>query len=185
MEDGDEDGSDDDEMDLNEQGPPVNGTPNSSSSFLPPLVAPLLELILPTPFSFPPITGQSQHPPTTSALSSIHICALECLNNIFLSLAAPARSQHPSPSAAAIGTDVDSGLKVWNELWKMLSAVGTELGGPGQEPRRELWQLGVGVLWGVAEVWKGSLVNVYSFFSLTFPLKTLASRRWLSDLTII
>ncbi|KAL4253634.1 Armadillo-like helical [Abortiporus biennis] len=127
------------------------------STSLPSLVAPLLALIHPTPLSFPPITGGlSPHPPTTSALSAVHVCALECLNNIFLSLATPSRA-HQNPNIVA-SSDTASGVKIWDEIWKALGAVGTDFNAPGQERRKEMWYLGVGALWGVGIVWKGSLV---------------------------
>jgi len=95
------------------------------------------------------VGGLSPHPPTTSAISAIHVGALECLNNIFLSLST---SQNP-----AIASDKDSGCKVWAELWSALGAVGTQ-SGPGQERKQEIWDVAVGVLWGVGIVWKGTLV---------------------------
>jgi len=39
-----------------------------------------------------------------------------------------------------------------------LGAVGTNVDKPGQERRRNVWEIGVGVLWGIANVWKGKLV---------------------------
>lgn len=124
-------------------------TPKPSLS-LPSLVPPLLNLIQPTSLSFPPLAAPSVHPPTTSALSSIHIAALECLNNIFLSLAISDSSQ-----AAA---DREAGESVWNALWQALEVVGTETG-LGQERRTEFWTMAVGVLWGVGGVWKGIIVS--------------------------
>ena len=123
---------------------------NEGASFLTTLVSPLLSLVQPTSLSFPPLSAQSIHPPTTSALSAIHIAALECLNNIFLSLATV-----PIPSVSA---DPNSGLKIWNSLWSALQLVGTETG-PGQEKREEFWEVAIGVLWGIGRVWKGSLVG--------------------------
>lgn len=93
--------------------------------------------------------GPSPHPPTTSALSAIHVAAFECLNNIFLSLFTSANP--------AVSADQNSGRKIWDEVWSALTAVGTEAG-PGQERRHELWDLATGVLWGVGNVWKGSLI---------------------------
>ncbi|CAL1694663.1 unnamed protein product [Somion occarium] len=131
-------------------------TKSTSTAYLPTLVDPLLPLIQPTPLSFPPLTGGvSVHPPTTSALSGIHICAMECLNNIFWSLAAPALTQTQQRSTAL---DTDSGVKVWDSVWNSLYVVGTEFSGLGQERRRELWYLSVGVLWAIGLVWKGLLV---------------------------
>lgn len=121
-----------------------------STSFLPSLVPPLLALLQPTSLSFPPLAAPSPHPPTTSALSAIHVSALECLNNVFLSLAT-------SPNAG-VSADKDSGRKVWADIWSALDAVGTETG-LGQERRQELWEIAVGVLWGVGIVWKGALVS--------------------------
>ncbi|EGO02511.1 hypothetical protein SERLA73DRAFT_175968 [Serpula lacrymans var. lacrymans S7.3] len=118
-------------------------------NFLPSLVPPLLALIHPTPLSFPPSGGLSVHPPMTFALGSIHICALECLNNVFLSLGAT-----PNPTLVA---DKESGRKVWEDIWITLRAVGTDIG-PGQETKQDMWDIAVGVLWGVGNIWKGSLV---------------------------
>lgn len=116
---------------------------------LPSLVSPLVALIYPTSWSFPPLAAPSLHPPITSALSAIHVSALECLSNIFLSLS---RSPNPSITADSVG-----GLKIWNDIWSALAAVGTE-GGLGQERRQEIWEVAVGVLWGVGSIWKGSLI---------------------------
>ncbi|KAJ7902614.1 armadillo-type protein [Mycena olivaceomarginata] len=115
---------------------------------LPALVQPLLALIQPTTLSFPPLAAPSPHPPTTSALSAIHVAALECLNNIFLALA----RSGGSGSAA----DTAGGRAVWDAVWAALGAVGTQTG-PGQERRRAMWEVAVGVLWGVASVYRGSL----------------------------
>jgi hypothetical protein len=123
---------------------------NDNAPFLTTLVAPLVSLVQPTSLSFPPLSAQSIHPPTTSALSAIHIAALECLNNIFLSFATV-----PIPCVSA---DSNSGLTVWNSLWSALQLVGTETG-HGQERRQEFWDVAIGVLWGVGRVWKGSIVG--------------------------
>ena len=130
-----------------QEDPPAN---SPSVSFLPTLVAPLVALIQPTTLSFPPLASPSPHPPTTSVLSAIHICALECLNNIFLSL-----TTGRTPN---ISTDLDAGRRVWDGIWSALGAIGTETG-LGQERRREMWHVAVGVLWGIGNVWKGSLVS--------------------------
>jgi len=119
-------------------------------TLLPSLVPALLALIHPTALSFPPLAAPSSHPPTTSVLSAVHISAMECLNNIFLSLAAS-----PNP---AVSADKEAGFKVWNELWAALGAVGIQ-GGLGQEKRKEIWEVAAGVLWGVSIVWKGHLVS--------------------------
>ena len=128
--------------------------PASTNSYAS-LAMPLLALIQPTALSFPPLSAPSAHPPTTSALSAVHIAALECLNNIFLSLASA-----PSPSISA---EVNSGLQIWNAIWAALELVGTQAG-PGQERRQEFWEIAVGVLWNVGRIWKGVLVSSLSYF---------------------
>ncbi|CCL98163.1 uncharacterized protein FIBRA_00157 [Fibroporia radiculosa] len=140
---------------------PADSTP-SNPTFFHTLVSPLLALIQPTSLSFPPSDGQSPHPPTTSALSAIHISALECLNNIFLSLRlAPAQAAH---------ANADSGRMVWDALWHALDIVGTDINRPGQERRREMWEIGVGVAWGVANSWKGVLVPAESHIQVLIQL---------------
>ncbi|KAF8737507.1 hypothetical protein AX14_012665 [Amanita brunnescens Koide BX004] len=121
------------------------------SSMLPSLVSPLISLLQPTALSFPPLAAPSAHPPTTSALSAIHVSALECLNNLFLSLAASQKSSEAS--------DKEAGSAVWNGVWSALKLVGTETG-PGQERRQEMWEVAIGVLWGVGNVWKGLIEPV-------------------------
>ncbi len=144
------------ELDVEMSTDATEKTPNvDTTSLLPALVPALLRLIQPTSLSFPPLASASIHPPTTSALSGIHISALECLNNIFLSLA-----RTPNPS---VSSDKAAGSDVWNNIWAALRVVGTEFG-LGQERRREFWEVSVGVLWGVGTVWKGSLVG----FNLQF-----------------
>ncbi|KAI0053405.1 ARM repeat-containing protein [Auriscalpium vulgare] len=138
----------DEQMDLDDAPPTTSGPTPPSSSFLPTILEPLLALIQPTALSFPPYDAPSPHPPTTSALSAIHISALECLNNAFLSLAAA-----PTASVAA---DVAAGQRVWDAVWRALSATGTD-GGAGQERRMEVWGIAVGVLWGIGIVWAGKI----------------------------
>ncbi|PFH52284.1 hypothetical protein AMATHDRAFT_57331 [Amanita thiersii Skay4041] len=118
------------------------------STLLPTLISPLLALIHPTTLSFPPLAAQSIHPPTTSALSAIHVSAFECLNNLFLSLATTGNK--------SISADKESGNKVWNEVWSALRLVGIETG-LGQERRRDVWEVAIGVLWGIGNVWKGAI----------------------------
>jgi hypothetical protein len=146
----DEDPAEDDGMDIIECDSEMKQS-SHDSTFLPALVQSLLALIHPTSMSFPPFVGPSSHPPITSALSAIHVCALECLNNIFLYL-----STSPKDTFA---TDERSGPRIWNEIWRALNAVGMDTG-PGQERRRDMWEIAVGVLWGIGNVWKGFLVSV-------------------------
>ncbi|KAG0702741.1 ARM repeat-containing protein [Suillus ampliporus] len=110
---------------------------------------PLITLIQPARLSFPPAAGQSSHPPTTSVLGAIHVSALECLNNIFLSLSAS-----PTPELTAASA---SGKQIWDGVWAALGSVGTEIT-RGQERKQGMWEISVGVLWGIGNIWKGSLV---------------------------
>ncbi|KAI5117703.1 hypothetical protein M0805_003193 [Coniferiporia weirii] len=162
--DGDEEDEDDAEMET-DQPPVTEPTPKASiatapvPSFLPTILAPLLALTQPTSLSFPPLLQSSAsaapapavHPPTTSALGAIHVSALECLNNVFLALAL-AHEKDP-----AVRADVDAGRRVWDAVWAALGAAGLE-GGRGQERRREMWEVAVGVMWGIGGIWKGSIV---------------------------
>lgn len=117
---------------------------------LPQLVRRLLDLVQPTFLSFPPPSSPSIHPPTTSALSAIHVSAFECLNNIFLS-----NSAFPDVERDAD----DAGPLFWSKTWAALSKVGVDIA-PGQERKREIWEIAVGVLWGIGNIWKGKLVRV-------------------------
>jgi hypothetical protein len=90
--------------------------------------------------------------PTTAALGSLHVCALECLHNLVLGLAT---------RGASVGGDKAAGAQVWAQVWAALDAVGAPAAapGPGQERRGEMWETAAGVLWGVAGIWKGGLVS--------------------------
>jgi hypothetical protein len=125
----------------------------TTTSHLPALVEPLIALIQPVKLSFPPAAGQSLHPPTTSVLSAIHVSAFECLNNIFLSLSASRTAELAAASA--------SGKQVWDGVGAALGSVGTDIA-RGQERKQEMWEIGVGVLWGVGNIWKGSLVSLFT-----------------------
>jgi hypothetical protein len=138
------------DVDMRVDDPQSANPPTSSPSFLPALVPSLLALIHPTSLSFPPLASPSPHPPITSALGAIHICALECLNNVFLSIGA---SPHTSASA-----NEEAGRKIWDEIWQALHMMGMEFG-LGQEKRREVWETAIGVLWGIGDIWKGTLVR--------------------------
>ena len=135
----------------------ANNEPNDSStpsapSFLPTLLEPLLVLIQPIELSFP---VPSPHAPTTSALGAIHIAAFECLSNAFLALAA-------APGSAA--SDVDAGQRVWNTVWAALAGVGNPLESTPGSTRAAVWDVAVGVLWGVGTVWTGKIVGRFIIF---------------------
>ncbi|KAF8140491.1 ARM repeat-containing protein [Boletus edulis] len=136
---------------LDENLHPHKGTKRSSTALLPQLVRPLLTLVRPTFLSVSPPSRLSIHPPATSALSAIHVSAFECLNNLFLSL-----STSPNPE---LGADVNTGGDVWSEIWAALSKVGLDIA-PGQECKRDIWEVAVGVLWGIGNIWKGKLAPI-------------------------
>lgn len=138
------------DMPLSENIHPREDTKRSSTALLPELVRSLLTLVQPTFLSFSSASDPSIHPPTTSALSAIHVNAFECLNNVFLSFSA-------SPNAA-LAADEDAGRGVWSEIWAALLKVGLDTA-PGQERKWEIWEIAMGVLWGVGNIWKGKIVR--------------------------
>jgi hypothetical protein len=81
----------------------------------------------------------------------VHIRALECLNNLFLSLGLNTESVTLSPN------DSEAAASVWEELWSILYDVGYR-SEQGQEQRFEMWISAIGALWGVARVCKTRLV---------------------------
>ncbi|KAF9225574.1 ARM repeat-containing protein [Gyrodon lividus] len=139
----------DEEMSLDENIASYSHTKSSFVTLLPVLVQPLLTLVQPTSLSFPPPSSSSVHPPITSALSAIHVSAFECLNNIFLSLST-------SPNLELISKE-DAGRGVWTEIWTALSKLGLDIA-RGQERKQETWEIAVGVLWGIGNIWKGKLI---------------------------
>jgi hypothetical protein len=120
-------------------------------SFLPTLLEPLLALIQPTELSF---SVPSPHPPTTSALSAIHVAAFECLSNAFLALAA-------APAAAA--ADVQVGQRVWTTVWTALAGAGNPADAAQGSARAVVWDVAVGVLWGVGSIWPGKIASDFIF----------------------
>ena len=145
---------DDSAMDVTPDEPPelINNNNNSTPapnapSFLPTLLDPLLALIQPTQLSF---SAPSPHPPTTSALGAIHIAAFECLANAFFALAT-------APAAAA--SDVQVGQRVWAAIWAALAGAGSPTEAAPGSARAAVWDVAVGVLWGVGTVWPGKIVS--------------------------
>jgi len=136
----------DEPMALDEAPEHNNSTPApNSTSFLPTLLEPLLALIQPTELSF---STPSPHPPTTSALSAIHIAALECLSNAFFALAT---------ASAAATSDVQVGQRVWAAVWAALAGAGSPAEAAPGSARAAVWDVAVGVLWGVGTVWPGKI----------------------------
>ncbi|KAL7420131.1 hypothetical protein Q5752_005097 [Cryptotrichosporon argae] len=117
-------------------GPTVHSLPALSAS-LPALLVPLA---LPTSLSFTPPAQPSPHPPTTAALSSLHLRALEALNNLLLTAAA-AGAPVPVPGG-------------WGALFDVVARAGAEeatLRSRGQEIRLEVVEAALGCLWGLAK----------------------------------
>lgn len=111
------------------------------------LISPLLSLVKPTQLSFPPQGSPSIHPPTTSALGAIHLCALECLNNLFLSLTTSPRSLADIEKA--------QGTTIWNSLWIVLEKVGDPRSAKITREQKLFWETAIGVLWGISIIFKG------------------------------
>ncbi|PVG00960.1 ARM repeat-containing protein [Serendipita vermifera] len=133
------------------EGPNLPTGPSTSFDLVSSIVPPCLAYIQPTPFSYPPSFQPSPHPPTTSALQAIHIAALECLNNVCLSIA----QQDLHSSNTANQTFAGLMKAVWDEIWKMLAILGVpEVSGLSAGPRQklEVWNISLGVLWSVARI---------------------------------
>lgn len=138
----------------------INGDVPQAPSFLQTILPQLLSLIVPTQLSFPSLPSTSAAPeqtapvhlPTTSALAAVHVAALECLNNAFLTLALSEKGP------AAMGANKEDGQRIWDAVWSALGIVGVE-SGRGQDRRKEMWEIAVGVLWGVGSVWRGEIVS--------------------------
>lgn len=149
------DDEDDDEV-IEEQPQPTSATTSSqtnSLNLIATLTRPLLALARPTPLSFSQSSVPTVHPPTTSALGTIHVRALECLNNLFLGINTE-NVQLPEGAAK-------QATEVWNDVWSVLAAVGKQSEwtvGSAVEVRKEMWEVGVGVLWGLARIGKGELI---------------------------
>ena len=153
---GDEAGKDEEEMDgeqatddqMTTDNTPIPCQPNLFHLAF--LIPPLLSLATPSHLSFPPPGAPSIHPPTTSALGAIHLCALECLNNLFLSLSTSNRSFTDS--------EKPQGLTIWNSLWTALKEAGDPRSPKLTKEQRLFWETAIGVLWSTSIVFKGVIV---------------------------
>ncbi|CUA76366.1 HEAT repeat-containing protein 3 [Mus musculus] [Rhizoctonia solani] len=146
-------GTDDAPMDEEELSPtnPPEADQNSIQ-LLNTLTPLLLSLSTPTSMSFPPpttITTEPAHPPTTSALTAVHISALECLSNLLLSF--PTSDTGPvNPATAQVA------VASWPRAWSMLNS---SINAPSSTDRRlELSVAALGVLWGLGRLARGVLV---------------------------
>lgn len=157
----------------------ANNTPTSLLHLLTP---PLLALARPTVLSFPPPALPSVHPPTTSVLSAIHVRALECLNNLFVGMKEHVASDGVETTTPEQKEVVDGAVGVWNTMWSadLLGAIGAPPVGtgagsgpgtasgaePGQERKVEMWNIAVGVLWGLSRMCRGALVRFLHLVSV-------------------
>jgi hypothetical protein len=144
----DADGEEDTDDQMATDETPAASQPNLSRFAF--LIPTILSLIEPTHLSFPPPGSPSIHPPITSALGSIHLCALECLNNLFLSLATSHR--HITDAERA------QGMTIWNSLWTALQKAGDLRSATITKDQRLFWETAIGVLWGISIVFKGIIV---------------------------
>ena len=165
--------NEDDEMEADEEMveavPQINGTsphvgPKKPIDYLQALIPTLLPLIRPTLLSYAPPFQQSLHAPTTSALGALHIAALECLNNISLTLADALDGASPgatgTSNGAGHGSAAGLAMQMWGEVWTMLTTIGQPEGiGAGPERKKEAWLVALGVLWAVGRICRGQLVR--------------------------
>jgi hypothetical protein len=118
----------------------------------------LSAMIIGTSLSYPPLPPTaSLHPPTTALLSTIHLRALEAINNLYLTASA---SIGPSAPAGA-AEQLDAQL-VWERLFESAKAAvpsAEVLGVKGHEIRVEVMDMVVGGLWGIAKATGGDLVG--------------------------
>ncbi|GAB1526048.1 hypothetical protein RhiTH_009214 [Rhizoctonia solani] len=149
--------SDADDAPMDEEPPSFLASPEAdqnSIKLLTTLTPLLLSLSTPTSMSFPPssatatITTEPTHLPTTSALTSVHISALECLSNLLLSF--PTSDTGPvNPATAGVA------VAAWPRAWTTLTA---SINAPSTTDRRmELSVAALGVLWGLARLARGVL----------------------------
>ncbi|KIJ54300.1 hypothetical protein M422DRAFT_154105 [Sphaerobolus stellatus SS14] len=164
-EDNDEESADNDEeieiLDAAANGKESDEPRQSTNDLVTLLTGPLVELVYPTSLSFPPsATDPSPHPPTTSALGTIHIRALECLNNLFFSVDEAANNES-GLKVAFTTQDRRETNTIWNAVWRALGAVGKVVADGkitavrGLERKAEMWEIAVGVLWGIARIGRG------------------------------
>jgi hypothetical protein len=120
----------------------------------------LISLSSLTPLSFPPSSSTpSPHPPTTAALSTFHLRALEALNNLLLTVAASLPADLALASQAA---GILPAQQIWEKLFAIVGTIAAEpevLASRGQEMRGEVLEMALGCLWGVSKVSSAQLVG--------------------------
>lgn len=155
----------------------VNPLPPSLLNYLGALSLPsrLLALATPTALSFLPLnpssnsSAPSPHPPTTALLSTIHLRALEALNNLFLSISffvpLPTSPLYFTPEWQAFLSDTRRAFQpIFDALFQLLQMIAPpmENGGDvtevkGQEIRAELLEACTGCLMGLTQITRGGL----------------------------
>ncbi len=121
----------------------------------------LTTMSLPTDLSFPPLgLLPSPHPPTTSVLSTLHLRALEALNNLLLTTTASL----PGDSTAALQiVNAIPSQGVWDGMFRIIEIVGANtdaLVAKGQEMRLEVVEMAMRCLWGLAKLASGQIVSL-------------------------
>lgn len=132
----------------------------------------LARLTHPTSLSFPPSSASqpSPHPPTTAALSVVHLRALEALNNLMLTVAAAAADSPAALKALpALQAGSDGQVQAtWEGVFAIVLPLVAEqdvLSQRGQEMRGEVLAAACGAAWGVAKV---ALADLVRLFCLSF-----------------
>lgn len=108
------------------------------------------------PLSFPPSSSASIHPPTTAMLSTLHLRALEALNNLLLTIAAAGAGQLQGQLPLQ---------GIWDGLMQLIKIVASEpevVQERGQEMRGEVVQMAVGCAWGIAKIGADDIVRLYT-----------------------
>ncbi|EIW66481.1 hypothetical protein TREMEDRAFT_70084 [Tremella mesenterica DSM 1558] len=139
-----------------------------------------------TPLSFPPASDQpSPHPPTTSALSILHLRALEALNNLLLTIAAASETdptvKGPVPSQG-----------VWEGMMTVIALLYAEadaLKRKGHEMRREVLEMALGCLWGAVKVSEEGLLvrpdQIQGLLTLLPLIREPAQTRLIETLSLL
>ena len=187
--DGEEDEMNDDEDELFDKSRevPVNGASHTIGVSTPVTLPHLLSTLnLPSrlsslaslnALSLPPSSYQpSPHPPTTSALSVLHLRALEALNNLLLTVVATI-STSADPSANQLAALIPA-EQIWAAVFRNVDVVRAEpeaLRQKGQEMRMEILMGCVGCLWGLAKIAPDNVVRALTFIPTTHRISADAS----------
>lgn len=138
----------------------------------------LTSLSLLNNLSFPPTTASpSPHAPTTSALSVLHLRALEALNNLLLTVVASI-----SPEDAASRSQVGNVIPVkgvWDGVFSIVTLIRSEpqaLDMKGQELRRDVMEMALGCIWGLAKIAPEAVVSSVRIPNMTYSSRSMTGR---------